>query len=110
MKYTTEIIIETILNGLDLKFVKEYRFHEQRKWRFDYCIPDYKIAIEIEGAVFQNGRHTRGKGYTADCEKYNAAVLLGYKILRYTTGMVKDEGGQIYEDLLLLKQKKDCNL
>ena len=36
------------------------------------------------------GRHTRGKGYERDCEKYNEAVILGWRILRVTTDMVSD--------------------
>jgi hypothetical protein len=30
-------------------------------------------------------RHTTVTGYTKDCEKYNAATLMGVKVLRYTT-------------------------
>lgn len=64
--------------------VREFKFHPLRKWRFDYCFPDKKIAIEIEGGVFSGGRHTRGIGYVRDMEKYNAATLHGWKLLRYT--------------------------
>lgn len=30
-------------------FESEYQFHETRKYRFDWAIPEYKIAIEYEG-------------------------------------------------------------
>lgn len=60
----------------------EVRFHPTRKWKFDVAWLDDKIALEIEGAVFQNGRHTRGKGYLADCEKYSEAAILGWIVLR----------------------------
>lgn len=63
---------------------REYRFDPKRRWRFDFAYPKEKIAIEIEGGIFSGGRHTRGKGFIGDCEKYNAAVLQGWKILRYT--------------------------
>lgn len=62
----------------------EYRFYDKRRWRFDFAIPSRKIAIEIEGGVWTNGRHTRGKGYIGDMEKYNFAALLGWRILRFT--------------------------
>jgi len=65
-------------------FEHEYRFHPTRKWRFDYANFDLKVAIEIEGGVWSNGRHTRGKGYIGDMEKYNNAQLLGWVVLRYT--------------------------
>ncbi len=28
---------------------KEYRFHPDRKWRFDFALPDKMIGIEYEG-------------------------------------------------------------
>ena len=55
-----------------------------REWRIDVVILDLKIGIEIEGGVWTNGRHTRGKGFIDDIEKYNAAVTLGWAILRFT--------------------------
>jgi hypothetical protein len=77
--------------------MREYRFDEDRKWRFDFAwiIPqrdsngnivraDIQVAVEIEGGVFRRGRHTRGKGFSNDCDKYNAAVSQGWRILRYT--------------------------
>lgn len=68
--------------GVDL--IPEFKFHPKRKWRFDYALPEMKLAIECEGGIWTNGRHTRGKGYKNDMEKYNEAVKLGWKLLRYT--------------------------
>lgn len=62
----------------------EYRFAPPRRWRFDYCWPVQKIALEVEGGVWTRGRHTRGAGYLKDIEKYNAAQLAGYIVLRTT--------------------------
>jgi very-short-patch-repair endonuclease len=64
--------------------VSEYRFYPTRRWRFDYAYPEKKIAVEIEGGAFTMGRHTRGAGFIGDMEKYNAATMLGWRILRYT--------------------------
>ena len=63
---------------------KEYRFFPKRRWRADYCWPRKKVIIEIDGGCWIQGRHNRGNGFIADMEKHNQAVLLGYKILRYT--------------------------
>jgi very-short-patch-repair endonuclease len=71
-------------------FVREYRFMPPRRYRFDFAWPDKKIALEVEGGTWTNGRHTRGKGYESDCEKYDEAALLGWKVLRFTTNMVRD--------------------
>ena len=66
------------------KLVTEYKFCPNRRWRFDYAIPEKKIGIEIEGGVWIRGRHSRGKGMIADMEKYNWAAIHGWKVLRYT--------------------------
>lgn len=64
----------------------EYKFHPVRKWLFDFADPITKTAIEIEGGVWgkKKSRHTTGSGFVADCEKYNNAALLGWKVLRFT--------------------------
>ncbi len=46
------------------------------------------VAVEIEGGIWTGGRHTRGKGYQGDMEKYNAAQLYGWKVLRYTPDQI----------------------
>ena len=75
----------------------EYRFHSRRKWRFDFAWVAELVALEIEGGAWTGGRHTRGKGFLADIEKYNAAVVLGWSVLRCTPQMV--ESGEIFETL-----------
>jgi len=68
----------------------EYRFDPSRRWRFDLCWPEFHLAAEIEGGTWVKGRHTRPQGYENDCEKYNSAVLQGWRVLRFTMEMVKD--------------------
>lgn len=75
------------LVGIPLE--SEYKFHPTRKWRFDRAAPDLKLAIEIEGATFAQGRHTRGVGYSGDCEKYNAAALAGWTVLRLPEKLIE---------------------
>lgn len=66
----------------------EFRFHDKRKWRADYCWPDHMLIVEFEGGVYSGGRHIRGRGFEADCIKYNTATLMGYRVLRFTTSHV----------------------
>ena len=49
--------------------------------------PGY-VMIEVEGGIWSNGRHTRGKGYLGDMEKYNAATMMGFQVLRFSTEQV----------------------
>lgn len=74
----------TTLCRSDLKTecVKEYKFHPTRRWRFDYAIPEYKIALEVEGGVWTGGRHTSPRGFLNDMEKYNTALLMGWRVFR----------------------------
>jgi hypothetical protein len=61
-----------------------------RRWAFDFAWRHWQIALEVEGGVFSSGRHTRGVGYTEDCEKYNRAAIEGWLVIRATTEMVDD--------------------
>ena len=71
-------------------YEREYRFAPPRHWRFDFAWPAVKLAVEIEGGVWSRGRHTRGKGFIADCDKYNAATMLGWRVLRFTRQHLED--------------------
>lgn len=69
---------------------REYRFHPTRLWRFDFAWLDLKLAVEVEGVVWQGkgGRHQRADGLTKDCQKYGAAMELGWDVYRCTQTMV----------------------
>lgn len=73
-----------IRQKIDVECVREYRFHPDRLWRFDYAIPALRIAIEIDGGIWINGRHNRASGYLGDMEKFNAAATLGWVVLKFT--------------------------
>ena len=68
---------------------REHKFHPTRKWRFDFAWPDLKLALEVEGGLYGKSRHTSLSGYSADCEKYSHAALLGWRVLRCTTLHIK---------------------
>ena len=86
------------------RFAFEYLFAPPRKWRFDAAIhvgfiEDYRkgcteakfIAIEAEGLVRSGrGGHQTVKGFTANCEKYNEAILQGWILLRFPVSQIRD--------------------
>lgn len=76
------------LRALKIEFVQEFQFNTTRKWRADFHIKNTKLLIEVEGGIWSGGRHTRGKGYLGDMEKYNAATMMGYQVLRFSTEQV----------------------
>lgn len=73
---------------------REVRFSQPRRWRFDLAWPAKMIAVECEGGTWARGRHTRGAGFEKDCEKSNAAQLLGWRLFRFTKAMI-DSGDAI---------------
>lgn len=76
------------LTAHKLPFQREFRFHPERKWRFDFLV-GHDLAVEVEGGIWLAGRHSRGSGFERDAEKYNSALILGYRVLRVSTGQVK---------------------
>ena len=76
------------LGELGLDFITEHPVTPERKWRYDFYLPDRAIAIEIEGGVYTRGRHVRPAGFIGDCEKYNTAAMLGVKVLRFPTDQI----------------------
>lgn len=73
------------LRGMQITgWESQYRFHEARRWRFDFAFPASMVALEIDGGIWSGGRHTRGLGFSKDVEKLNEATLLGWRVLRAT--------------------------
>jgi len=88
---------------------KEHYFAKPvRMWHFDYAWCYLMLAVELEGGIYTHGkpmyklnpktkkltvvqqksRHLTIKGFEGDCEKYNAAELMGWTLLRFTAGMI----------------------
>lgn len=66
----------------------EWRFHSSRKWRFDLAWVlfyenwgNVKVAIEVQGGIWQGGRHNRGAAMLKEWEKLNEAAAMGWRIL-----------------------------
>jgi very-short-patch-repair endonuclease len=69
---------------------REFRFHAERKWRADFAHVESRTLIEIEGGVFikGGGRHNRAAGFITDAEKYLAAFLAGWNVVRLTEAQI----------------------
>jgi hypothetical protein len=102
-----ETLLAVQLEQAGIPFEREYRFAPPRKWRADFAliraseqwmldidIPLAKVPpsvlVEIDGGAFIAGRHSRGTGVEADCEKQSAAAILGYRVIRVTPAQVDD--------------------
>jgi very-short-patch-repair endonuclease len=76
------------LRAAGVEFEREQTLIPKRRFRFDFLITGSDLVIEVEGGTWSGGRHTSGVGFRSDCYKYNLALELGYRVLRYTTDMV----------------------
>lgn len=84
-----ELNLQYWCNEKSVSLEREVKFAADRKWRFDWAIPAYKIAIEYEGIFSVKSRHTTNAGFTNDTEKYNRAAAKGWKVLRFTANNYK---------------------
>jgi len=96
MTSTAELTLEAQLSQAGIPFEREFRFAPPRRWRADFLIgdrlhvPASPLLVEIDGGAYVNGRHSRGTGVEADCEKTSAAAILGYRVIRATPKQVED--------------------
>lgn len=88
------------LRAHKVPFERQVRLIPGRKWAYDFVIPSVKLAIEVHGAIWRGGAHSRGAGLERDYAKMNAVVKLGYLPLQYSTEMVTD--GVAIEEILEL--------
>ncbi len=74
---------------------RELKFHETRKFRFDFAHLPSKTAIECEGGSYKGkGRHFSPTGFVNDAIKYNLATLAGWSVFRLPGQLVNVENIQ----------------
>ena len=77
------------LDSVWIAYERQYKAIPGRKFAYDFYIPD-KLLVEIQGGVYQyKPSHTSAGGIRRDCEKMNLATIHGFKILHFTSDMVK---------------------
>ncbi|WP_374689612.1 hypothetical protein [Promineifilum sp.] len=95
--WNTVLLEQIRLAGLP-EPIREYVFHANRNWRFDFCWREggLLVACEIEGGIWMQTETGRSKGHAhperfeQDCEKYNEAALYGWTLIRVTPDMIRD--------------------
>lgn len=75
------------LKAYGLSYEREVCLVPGRKYRWDFCVKD--LAIEVQGGTWRKGGHSSGLGILRDARKTNAATIAGYRVLIFTTDMVK---------------------
>lgn len=75
--------------------VREYHAIKGRKFRFDFAWLEHRLLVEVNGGNWIRGRHARPLGLKNDYEKQNLAMLAGWRVMQFDTGMV--ENGEALE-------------
>ena len=89
---------------------RNYQFFHDRKWKADFAWIDQNILVEIEGGIWTRGRHVRGVGYTNDCEKYNMAQSMGWKVYRFTPEHVRKGAALLFLERELIVEGNRVNV
>jgi len=97
---------ELLSNEKGIHWRKEFRFHDKRKWRFDYCNTDAKVVVEIQGGSWVGGAHNRPVGMAKDYEKHNNAMLEDWTIFYLSSEMVTGEWVKIIKNYIEVRLKK----
>lgn len=82
-------LFEFSLSTLPEKFEKEYRFSSLRNWKIDYYFKLSRLAVEIEGGIWIQGRHNRASGFIKEMEKYNTMAKYRMYLMRFTPDQVE---------------------
>lgn len=88
------------LPGVEVHFAKErvgsatgirkrLKKYGLKDWRFDFVWRAHRVAVEINGGNYVQGRHSNATALTDEYRKINKAQQLGYKVLLFDGGMVK---------------------
>jgi len=87
MKHPNEaqLLLIELLRETGYDWIPECKLVAGRKWAYDWACAELRLAIELHGGTWVGGRHTRGAGFQNDRHKMNAAQILAWNVLEFTT-------------------------
>ena len=89
-----KLVLEREFSDIDA-WEKDYqerylKSKRSKRYRLDFAHLQSKVGVEIQGGVYNRGRHVTGSGYERDCKKYNLAYTSEWTIFLLTNAMAKD--------------------
>jgi hypothetical protein len=75
----------------NVQLESEVQLIPKRRFRFDFVHRLSKVAIEINGGNWANGRHTRASALLSEYEKINLAQLEDYQVFLLNNEMITEE-------------------
>jgi hypothetical protein len=89
-----QLVLEREFSDIDAwekDYQKRYlKSKRSKRYRLDFAHLQSKVGVEIQGGVYNRGRHVTGSGYERDCKKYNLAYTSEWTIFLLTNAMAKD--------------------
>ena len=95
VKHDYKAEFEQQLKLVGIAVVPEFIFAPPRKWRSDWLVIGTTILVEFEGGLFakRKGGHSSVTGILRDIEKYNAAAIGGWTLIRIAPNHVTSGQG-----------------
>lgn len=89
LRLTPASLFEVLLHDASVDgYVKNYRFHAPASRReIDYAWIELHCGVEID----EETCHSHWRKQTEDREKGNIALLMGWKLLRFTGSMLQND-------------------
>ena len=85
MKITYDTnLLQNYLASHNVTLIAEYKYVPCRKYKADYCIPEWRLLIEIQGGLFNKKAHGSITGLLKDIQRLNLATVNGFYLLRIT--------------------------
>jgi very-short-patch-repair endonuclease len=90
-----DLIFEREFSGIEAwesDFQKRYaKSKRSKRYRADFAHLQAKVIVEIQGGVFNRGRHVQGSGYARDARKFNLAQFSDWQVFLLVTGTATDD-------------------
>ncbi len=77
----SELVVMDILERLNVVYIREFVLWtaQRSKGRYDFCLPDHKILLEVQGGIYLGKGHAGGDQILRDLRKINIAQKRDYK-------------------------------
>lgn len=59
------------------------------RWAFDFCFPEYKLIVEIDGGIWSRGAHGHPIDLVRNMHKRNDAAHAGFHVIAFSPDEVK---------------------
>lgn len=110
MRYNPAVVMAWFSEMRIAKPEIEYCWCFGRKFRADFAWPENKLMLEVEGGIWNAGKHGRGSGVKKDMEKATVAARNGWRMIRVTPDeLCMAETAEAIRDALKWKVYRDAN-